>query len=108
MLPRFFELFGFQAVALTKRDQKDVVLMNLIAHAFRERAPRLRQVAGLLADETELPEAGASRPACSFCRRELQAPALVLESFGGYECSRCRFLRVYGSLTLGPPKPAKE
>jgi hypothetical protein len=106
LLTNFFELFGFQAVVMGRVET--VVHMMLLDEVYRKQKSRLLEALKQLDIRNETNTSAAPNTTCASCRQDPQtitAPTAA-NLVGGYQCSRCAFIRIYGCLTLGPPEPA--
>jgi len=118
VLTRFFEQFGFQAVAIIQARGApadwvpeacrspvgamgcpDFVAMIRVGSEFRAAGPH----------PGSSPQPGAivdAQPeSCSRCGQPIKS-VRRFDLFGGFSCSRCGFIYVVGTLTVGPRPPA--
>jgi hypothetical protein len=102
---QFFELFGFQAVVMARGNAGNNVHMFLMADVYQKLKPRIFEFLQHMDTRNEVVASDAPKDACASCG--LGPQALVAgNGVGGYKCSRCGFIRIYGpNLTIGPPKP---
>ena len=101
LLTAFFEQFGFQAATvLGSVKNQQVTRPNVVLMAFR------------LPQDLQLPESRAlTHPGetidtrdgpCARCGAPIMLDDNPSLEFGGYDCKRCGFIHVCGTLTLGP------
>jgi len=101
--PKFFELFGFQAVLMSKGSLGNVVHMIYIDDFYEKTKPRISEALQLLEARNII--SNASNSVCAYCGHGPQT-SIFDKAIGGYQCPRCGFIRIWGDLTLGRPKPA--
>jgi hypothetical protein len=99
---QFFELFGFQAVVMARGNAGNNVHMFLMADVYQNLKPRIFEFLQHMDTRYEVVTSDAPKDACASCG--LGPQALVAgNGVGGYKCSLCGFIRIYGpNLTLGP------
>lgn len=117
---RFFEQFGFQAIAVSRPESWDKVpphwmldpgpdrdsmecpsflFMMRVASEFRPASPRRPD-----GDSPAPGGASVSRQTtCGHCAQAITRQVDVFGAVGGYDCPRCGFIFICGTLTMGPP-----
>jgi hypothetical protein len=118
LVTSFFELFGFQAVAmLAARDAPPNWIADFCTpesssvacpdFVFMARKVDARAETSWLSRDRGSPRPGDAvdgrRGPCDNCSAPVSSEN-YFDLFGGYECKRCKFVHVCGPLTLGLPQ----